>query len=275
MISPPCLRASSMPRVLLPVAVWPRMARIGGGRRYVLRKASSEARPNRINRPELLRAGRERHEDLPVVRGRFFVVKERDGEEDMIGRIFRRKRLRRVGRQKRVHCGPVERLDVGGPFTSISDMAPSLDTLNVMTTCPCRFITIAASGTYQLRLTWAMNRRSHGPNSTPLAVELNQPLRVAASLWIVERLLLDVPLQVPEGFAERARVRTGLAELRRRCGSRHLGKTQHRIRRIVRGHLPRVRLILLLARRIRLDTLGRIATRKGQRILRIGWPFPC
>src|SRR5207249_4708332 len=53
-----------------------------------------------------------------------------------------------------------------GPTTVRSVMAPFLCTLNVMTTWPC--IDIAAYGMSQLRLTCAMNRRTQGPNSTPL-----------------------------------------------------------------------------------------------------------
>ena len=52
-----------------------------------------------------------------------------------------------------------------GPTTVRSLMRPSRWTLNWRTTRP-RWI-IAACGMNQFDLTWAMNRRSHGPNSTP------------------------------------------------------------------------------------------------------------
>ena len=51
------------------------------------------------------------------------------------------------------------------PTTCRSVIYPSLCTLNVMTTCP--LFDIAAYGMNQLRFTCAMNRRIHGPNSTP------------------------------------------------------------------------------------------------------------
>ena len=51
MISPPRRRASSMPSALLPVAVGPRMARIGGRRRYVLKMMKPITNPSRISNP--------------------------------------------------------------------------------------------------------------------------------------------------------------------------------------------------------------------------------
>ena len=54
-----------------------------------------------------------------------------------------------------------------GRTTCRSRMDPSLRTLKVMTTRP--YSNIALVGMSQLRLSWAMNRRIHGPNSTPFA----------------------------------------------------------------------------------------------------------
>ncbi len=53
-----------------------------------------------------------------------------------------------------------------GRTTFRSVIEPSLCTLNWMITRPR--MASAELGTIQLRLTWAMKRRIHGPNSTPL-----------------------------------------------------------------------------------------------------------
>ena len=103
----------------------------------------------------------------PVIAGRrLFVVEERHREERPLGRVLRRQRLRGIGRQQRVDRGAVERIDARRPLHfDVRDRAVRC-TLNVITTCP--FIIIAAEGMNQLRFTCATNRRSHGPNSTPL-----------------------------------------------------------------------------------------------------------
>src|SRR3954464_13049717 len=102
MISPPCLSARLMPSALLPVAVGPRIARIGrrtgGPTRLAGRVAGRES-----GAPSPL---------LPVVAGwRLFVVEERDGKKGAVGWIIGRQLLCRIRREQRVYRGAIERVD--------------------------------------------------------------------------------------------------------------------------------------------------------------------
>src|SRR5688572_13235175 len=110
MISPPRRSASSMPSALVPVAVGPRMASIGGRRwSYVLKMMKPMTNPSRISRPSCCgRVGTTMA--LPEV-VRVFVVEERHREKRRVRRVLRGQRLRRIRAHQRVHRREVERLD--------------------------------------------------------------------------------------------------------------------------------------------------------------------
>ena len=75
------------------------------------------------------------------------------------------------------------------------------------------------SGTNQLRRTCATKRRIHGPNSTPLVSNWMPARILRPALRVVERLVLDVALQVPAA-RRRARRSPAFGDLDRAAAGR-------------------------------------------------------
>ena len=159
-----------------------------------------------------------------LLAGRVFVVEERDREERLVVRILRRQR--RASGSTRSSALTAEMLNDSisdGRITVTSVSAPLRCTLKVITTRP-RMV-CAAIGTNQLRRTCEMNRRIHGPNSTPLVSNCSGPNSCVWPFWLLNdsfctyfcRFFSASPSEPPAGGCSAAAASSPFAD---RCAGR-------------------------------------------------------
>src|SRR3954470_22787264 len=249
MISPSTRSAMARPSALLPEAVGPSTARTIGRDTFGSRLWAFGA-------------------GLRVL-VRLLVVIERHRKQRFLVGILGWKRLGGVGSLNRVHGGPGERLDFGGPYDlHVGDRAGLVDVelqdhAAAKRHRGLRYEPVAA----HLRDEAA----DPGAELDTLRVELDRRPRILiAALRIVERLLLDIALQVAHRVAEHSS----------RGGTFGIGwprKSCRRLREIPGNLLFRLGRLRRLGRLFtpgtvgvrRFGAFGRIATRIRKRILRV------